>query len=56
VSDHVDIAIRWPDVDAYGHVSHMALVVVAAHSVIVAWDQEGAAKRPLTAEEIARLA
>ena len=30
-TDAVDVEIRWPDVDAYGHVSHMALVAIAEH-------------------------
>jgi acyl-CoA thioester hydrolase len=124
--DAVDVEIRWPDIDWYGHVSHMALVAIAEHgrsrwldatlettpdtwpyvvvhleldfrapigftdrsircsytpvrigrssvtlgerfsapdgrlvmearSVIVAWDQERSATRPLTAGEAARL-
>jgi acyl-CoA thioester hydrolase len=27
----VEVEIRWPDIDAYGHVSHMALVAIAEH-------------------------
>ena len=27
----IDVEIRWPDVDAFGHVSHMALVAIAEH-------------------------
>lgn len=27
----VDVEIRWSDVDAYGHVSHIALVALAEH-------------------------
>lgn len=30
-SEDIDVEIRWPDVDAYGHVSHMALVAIAEH-------------------------
>jgi acyl-CoA thioester hydrolase len=31
VSQEIDVEIRWPDVDAFGHVSHMALVAIAEH-------------------------
>jgi acyl-CoA thioester hydrolase len=27
----VEVEIRWPDIDTYGHVSHMALVTIAEH-------------------------
>lgn len=27
----MEVEIRWPDIDAYGHVSHMALVAIAEH-------------------------
>ena len=30
-SGPVDVEIRWPDIDGYGHVSHMALVAIAEH-------------------------
>jgi acyl-CoA thioester hydrolase len=29
--DGIDVEIRWPDIDWYGHVSHMALVSIAEH-------------------------
>jgi acyl-CoA thioesterase FadM len=29
--DPVYVEIRWPDIDWYGHVSHMALVAIAEH-------------------------
>jgi acyl-CoA thioester hydrolase len=29
--DAVEVEIRWPDIDGYGHVSHMALVTIAEH-------------------------
>jgi acyl-CoA thioester hydrolase len=28
----VDVEIRWSDVDAYGHVSHIAIVALAEHA------------------------
>jgi acyl-CoA thioester hydrolase len=28
----VTVEIRWADVDAYGHVSHIALVAIAEHA------------------------
>jgi len=28
----VDVEIRWSDVDAFGHVSHMAFVAIAEHA------------------------
>ena len=28
----VSVEIRWPDVDAYGHVSHIALIGIAEHA------------------------
>ena len=31
MSDSVDVEIRWSDVDAYGHVHHIALVAIAEH-------------------------
>jgi acyl-CoA thioester hydrolase len=31
VTAGIDVEIRWPDVDSYGHVSHMALVAIAEH-------------------------
>ncbi|HYC82172.1 MAG TPA: acyl-CoA thioesterase [Solirubrobacterales bacterium] len=27
----VEVEIRWPDIDEYGHVSHIALVAIAEH-------------------------
>ena len=30
-ADEVEVEIRWSDVDAYGHVSHIALVALAEH-------------------------
>jgi acyl-CoA thioester hydrolase len=30
-AENVDVEIRWADVDAYGHVSHIALVAIAEH-------------------------
>src|SRR5690349_14671564 len=27
----IDVEIRWPDIDWYGHVSHMAFVGIAEH-------------------------
>ena len=31
-SQGVDVEIRWSDVDAYGHVSHIAIVALAEHA------------------------
>jgi acyl-CoA thioester hydrolase len=30
-TDSIEVEIRWPDIDWYGHVSHMALVTIAEH-------------------------
>ena len=30
-ADDVEVEVRWSDVDAYGHVSHIALVALAEH-------------------------
>jgi acyl-CoA thioester hydrolase len=30
-TDDIEVEIRWPDIDWYGHVSHMALVTIAEH-------------------------
>jgi acyl-CoA thioesterase FadM len=32
VTSGVDVEIRWSDVDAYGHVSHIAIVALAEHA------------------------
>ena len=29
--ESVEVEVRWPDVDAFGHVSHIALVAIAEH-------------------------
>jgi acyl-CoA thioester hydrolase len=32
MSEGIDVEIRWSDVDAYGHVSHIAIVALAEHA------------------------
>ena len=32
MNEGIDVEIRWSDVDAYGHVSHIAIVALAEHA------------------------
>jgi acyl-CoA thioester hydrolase len=32
MGEGIDVEIRWSDVDAYGHVSHIAIVALAEHA------------------------
>lgn len=32
MTDPIDVEIRWTDVDAFGHVHHIALVAIAEHA------------------------